>query len=167
MDISFYKKKILVTGHTGFKGWLNLLLTELRAEVMGIFLTPKTSRNFYLINNLHRFCDSHICNISDYQTIQKKILEFQPDLVFHLAAQLLVRYSYMNLLETYQTNVMGTANLLESIKNIQPKCAIALVTTDKIYHGSLNGIKNSGIIKILFSGYSGKSIHHYLNLFES
>ena len=131
----FRKKRVLVTGHTGFKGsWLTLFLSELGSEIMGISLAPKTSRDFYVVNELDRFCDSQICNLSDYQTIQKKITGFQPDLVFHLAAQPLVRYSYINPLETYQTNVMGTANLLESIKNIKPKCAIIIITTDKVYH---------------------------------
>jgi len=135
MTTSFYKnKKILITGHTGFKGsWLTLFLTELGAQVMGISLPPKTSKDFYVVNNLDRFCNSHISDISDYQTIQKKIAQFQPDLIFHLAAQSLVRYSYMNPLETYQTNVMGTVNLLESIKNIKSKCAIVVITTDKVY----------------------------------
>jgi CDP-glucose 4,6-dehydratase len=130
----FRKKKVLVTGHTGFKGsWLTLMLSELEAEIVGISLDPKTSRDFYVVNRIDQLCDSHILDISDYQTIQKKINAFQPDLVFHLAACPLVRWSYANPLKTYQTNVMGTANILESIKNIQTKCAVVVVTTDKVY----------------------------------
>lgn len=135
MDIAFYKKKrILVTGHTGFKGsWLTLLLSELGAEVMGISLAPKTAKDFYVVNRLERFCDSHICDILNFNLIQKEIIQFKPDLIFHLAAQSLVRYSYANPLETYQTNVIGTANILDITKNIESKCAVVVITTDKVY----------------------------------
>ena len=135
MTTAFYKnKKVLITGHTGFKGsWLTLFLTELGAQVMGISLAPKMSEDFYVVNRLDRLCDSCICNISDFHSIQEKITQFQPDIIFHLAAQSLVRYSYLKPLETYQTNVMGTANILEAIKNIQSKCALVAITTDKVY----------------------------------
>lgn len=135
MNIEFFRnKRVLVTGHTGFKGsWLTMFLNKLGAQVMGIALAPKTSEDFYVVNKLDQLCDSHICDISDYQSTQKKITNFQPDLIFHLAAQPLVRYSYTNPLETYRTNVMGTANLLESIKNINNKCAVVIITTDKVY----------------------------------
>ena len=135
MKTPFYKnKRILVTGHTGFKGsWLALFLTELGAQVMGISLAPKTSEDFYVVNHLDRLCDSHICDICDFSSIQEKITQFQPDIIFHLAAQSLVRYSYLNPLETYQTNVMGTANILEAMKNIKSKCAVVVITTDKVY----------------------------------
>ncbi len=131
----FYKnKKILVTGHTGFKGsWLTLFLKQIGAHIRGISLEPKTSKDFFVVNKLDQFCDSSIFDISNYQLLQKTITEFQPDLIFHLAAQPLVRYSYSNPLETYHTNVMGTANLLESIKNLKKKCAVVIITTDKVY----------------------------------
>lgn len=135
MNIAFYKKKrILITGHTGFKGsWLTLFLHEMGAQIMGISLAPKTTEDFYVINDLDKICESHIFDISDIQSVKKKITRFQPHLIFHLAAQPLVRYSYINPLETYQTNVMGTANLLEAVKNIESKCAIVVITTDKVY----------------------------------
>jgi len=132
---NFYKnKKILVTGHTGFKGsWLTLLLDQLEAQVSGVSLTPKTTEDFFVVNQIEKLCESHICDISNHQIIQKKITEFQPDLIFHLAAQPLVRYSYINPLETFQTNVIGTANILEAVKNINKKCAVVVITTDKVY----------------------------------
>lgn len=135
MTTAFYKnKRVLITGHTGFKGsWLTLFLSELGAEIMGISLVPKTTEDFYVVNHLDCLCDSHICDISDFSCIQEKINQFQPDLIFHLAAQSLVRYSYLNPLETYQTNVMGTANILEAIKSIKSKCAVVAITTDKVY----------------------------------
>ena len=130
----FRDKKILITGHTGFKGsWLTLFLSEFGAKISGISLAPKSSEDFYVVNHLDQLCDSHICDLSDYQSVQKIIVEFQPDLIFHLAAQSLVRYSYVNPLETYQTNVMGTANILEAIKSIKHKCAVVIITTDKVY----------------------------------
>ncbi len=138
MNLEFFRKKrVLITGHTGFKGsWLTLILSELSAQIMGISLAPKNPEDFYVVNHLNRLCDSHICDISDYQSIQKKIIEFQPHIIFHLAAQSLVRYSYINPLETYQTNVIGTVNLLEATKNINSKCAVVIITTDKVYHNN-------------------------------
>ncbi len=135
MNLKFYnKKKILVTGHTGFKGsWLTLFLNELNADIMGISLPPKTAEDFFVVNKLDKLCDSHILDITNFLSVQKKITQFQPDLIFHLAAQPLVRYSYLHPLETFQTNVMGTANILEAVKNIQSPCAIVVITTDKVY----------------------------------
>lgn len=138
MNREFFRdKKILITGHTGFKGsWLTLMLSGFGARIMGIALEPKTSDDFFVVNNVDQLCDSHICNISDYKAIQKKVVAFQPDLIFHLAAQPLVRYSYSNPLETWQTNVMGTANILEAARHIVAKCAIVVVTTDKVYQNN-------------------------------
>jgi CDP-glucose 4,6-dehydratase len=86
-----------------------------------------------VVNRLDQICDSNIFNISNYELLTKKIIEFQPDLIFHLAAQPLVRYSYSNPLETFQTNVLGTANLLEALKHLNNKCAVVIITTDKVY----------------------------------
>jgi len=134
----FYKdRKVLITGHTGFKGsWLTLLLDQLGARVMGISLEPKTTRDFFVVNQLDKCCVSHIINISDFQSVQEKITGFQPDLIFHLAAQPLVRYSYIDPLETFRTNVIGTANILEAAKSITGKCAIVVITTDKVYENN-------------------------------
>jgi len=132
---NFYQnKKVLITGHTGFKGsWLALTLHELGAKVCGIGLSPKTNSDFYVVNEVSSLCDSHIVDINDLDEVKRIIIDFQPDIVFHLAAQSLVRYSYANPIETYQTNVMGTANVLEAIKQVSRKCAIVLITTDKVY----------------------------------
>jgi CDP-glucose 4,6-dehydratase len=127
-------KKVLITGHTGFKGsWLTLFLHQLGARVTGIALAPKTEDDFYVVNGLDKLCDSNIFDISDFQSVQKIVTATQPDLVFHLAAQPLVRYSYNHPLETFQTNVMGTANILEAVKNIKSRCAVVVITTDKVY----------------------------------
>jgi CDP-glucose 4,6-dehydratase len=132
---NFYKnKRVLITGHTGFKGsWLTLFLNKLGAKVCGIALPPNYSEDFYVVNKLHEICESNLHNITDYQFVKKIIIEFQPDVVLHLAAQALVRQSYLNPLETYQTNVIGTANLLEAIKEINKKCSVVVITTDKVY----------------------------------
>ncbi len=131
----FYNnKKILITGHTGFKGaWLTLFLHHLGAKICGISLDPKTKDDFFVVNEIDHLCDSFISNILDFNFLKQKIDEFQPDVIFHLAAQPLVRYSYINPLETFQTNVIGTANLLEALKVINTKCAVVVITTDKVY----------------------------------
>jgi CDP-glucose 4,6-dehydratase len=132
---NFYQnKKVVITGHTGFKGsWLALTLHELGAKVCGIALSPKTNNDFYVVNDVSSLCDSHIVDINNLEEVKRIIIEFQPDIVFHLAAQPLVRYSYANPLDTYQTNVIGTANVLEAIKQVSGKCAVVLITTDKVY----------------------------------
>lgn len=132
---NFYKdKRVLITGHTGFKGsWLTLFLHQFGAKLSGISLEPKTGDDFFIVSGIHQYCDSFIHDINDIVFVKEKIKSFQPDLIFHLAAQPLVRYSYNNPLETFQTNVIGTANLLESIKSIKKKCAIVVITTDKVY----------------------------------
>jgi len=134
-NLEFYRnKKILITGHTGFKGsWLTLFLNQLDAHVMGIALESKTTDDFFVVNNIDELCISRIFDIANYNQLKATITEFKPDLIFHLAAQPLVRFSYTNPLETYQTNVMGTANLLESLKYLDKKCAVVIITTDKVY----------------------------------
>lgn len=138
MERTFFKgKRVLITGHTGFKGsWLTMMLNQLGAEIIGIALAPKHEDDFFVVNEVTQFCESHISDIADFHFIQKKVVEFQPELIFHLAAQPLVRYSYNNPLETYQTNVMGTANVLEASKKTRSKCAIVVITTDKVYQNN-------------------------------
>ena len=127
-------KKVLVTGHTGFKGsWLVLWLKQLGAEVMGYSLSPQTSQSMFQQVNIKNHVESHFKDILDVASLQEAFKQFQPEIVFHLAAQSLVQYSYKNPVETYQTNVMGTLNVLEAIRNTDSVQAAVMVTTDKCY----------------------------------
>lgn len=127
-------KKILVTGHSGFKGtWLKFWLEKMGAIVKGISLAPYSKPSHY---ELLGFTDSKFIDINDYQILENEVLAFSPDLVFHLAAQPLVRYSYENPLETWQTNIIGTANVLNATRNLKNCRAIVNVTTDKCYHNN-------------------------------
>lgn len=133
--LNFYKgKKIFITGHTGFKGsWLTHLLLENGAKVKGYSKSPNTNPSLFDLLKLSTKIDSCLEDINDYLILEKEILEFQPDFIFHLAAQPLVRYSYLNSIETHQTNIIGTANLLEISRKIKNKCVIVCITTDKVY----------------------------------
>lgn len=128
----YNKLRVLVTGHTGFKGsWLAYWLSKLDAEVYGFSLQPPTIPNhFELLNtSLH----SIIGDIRDYENLSRVINEIQPDIVFHLAAQALVRKSYNNPIETYSTNVLGTLNLFEACRFCDSVRAIINITSDKCY----------------------------------
>jgi|LakMenE18May11ns_1017448.scaffolds.fasta_scaffold9792161_2 CDP-glucose 4,6-dehydratase len=133
MDFSFYRgKKIFITGHTGFKGsWLAFWLTRMGANVAGYALPPQTTPNHFDLLGLDM--ESHLENINDLEKLQKAVITAKPDIVFHLAAQPLVRYSYLHPIETYQTNIMGTANVLEASRYCPSVKAIIVVTTDKCY----------------------------------
>ncbi|MCE9550568.1 MAG: CDP-glucose 4,6-dehydratase [Betaproteobacteria bacterium] len=125
-------KRVLLTGHTGFKGsWLALWLSELGALVSGVALEPNTDPNHWNLLNLD-IPDQRL-DIRDYSALSRVVRDFQPEIVFHLAAQPLVRQSYRDPLETWSTNVMGTANLLEACRNTASIRAIVVVTTDKCY----------------------------------
>lgn len=130
----FKHKKIFLTGHTGFKGaWFAHLLLQIGATVKGYSLYPKTEPSlFQLLNHHHKF-ESVFADINHADALENHILSFQPDVIFHLAAQPLVRYSYHHTLETFQTNVIGTANLLEACKKLNKPCIVVCVTTDKVY----------------------------------
>lgn len=125
-------KKILVTGHSGFKGsWLSLWLSNLGADVIGYSLAPNTDPNHFELLKLD--IKSHYENVCDLTTLKNVIKEDKPEMIFHLAAQPLVRYSYNNPIETYLTNVMGTINVLEASRYSASVKAIVVVTTDKCY----------------------------------
>ena len=128
-------KRVFLTGHTGFKGgWLALWLTDMGAEVHGYALTPPTEPNFYTVAKLHeRLACSTIADIRDIEALNQAMQAAQPDVVLHLAAQSLVRYSYAAPVETYAVNVMGTVNLLEAARHTHSVKAIVNVTTDKCY----------------------------------
>jgi CDP-glucose 4,6-dehydratase len=131
----FYRgKRVLVTGHTGFKGsWLSLWLSALGANVIGVALRPETQLNHWELLGLNRIVDDRCLDIRHANEVAKVFQETQPDVVFHLAAQPLVRRSYRDPLETWTTNVMGTANVLEACRHTASVRAILAVTTDKCY----------------------------------
>ncbi len=127
-------KKVLVTGHTGFKGaWLSLWLLHLGAEVTGISLAPNTTPALFEQIGLAKYITHHIGDIRDQELIRDKIASVQPDIIFHLAAQPLVRRSYIESVETWNTNVMGTIHILEALKHLTHPCAVVAITTDKCY----------------------------------
>jgi len=134
LDVNFWKgKRVLLTGHTGFKGsWLTSILRLLGADVCGISLSPVTEPNLYT-ELKHNLDSSIICDINNSQRTKDTIAKFNPDIAFHLAAQPLVRYSYSNPVETYKTNVVGTANVLDSLRESGSIKSIVVVTTDKCY----------------------------------
>ena len=133
--VNFWKdKKVLITGHTGFKGsWLSLWLQELGAQACGIALKPYTTPNLFELAHVEKNMESHIADIRDFEVVKKIIHDFQPDIIIHMAAQPLVRYSYDHPIETYETNVMGTVNVLEAAKTCNSVKALVNVTTDKCY----------------------------------
>ena len=127
-------KKVLLTGHTGFKGsWLSLWLQSLGANVIGYALPPPTNPSLFETAQVANDMTSIIADIRDLDKLQAVFAEHQPEIVIHMAAQPLVRYSYINPVETYSTNVMGTVNLLEAARHTPSVRAIVNVTTDKCY----------------------------------
>lgn len=132
----FYNgKRILVTGHTGFKGsWLSIWLHELGAQVVGVSLDPDFPQCVYCLSDLgHKIYADIRADIREFDTINKIFNEFQPEIIFHLAAQPLVRKSYSAPIETYQTNVMGSINIMEAIRNTPSVRVGVMITTDKVY----------------------------------
>ena len=128
-------KRILLTGHTGFKGsWLALWLTELGADVTGVSLPPETQPNHWDLLDLKN--EDHRADIRDFEVLSKIVAETKPEIVFHLAAQPLVRRSYRDPLETWSTNIMGTANILEACRHTSSVQAIVVITTDKCYENN-------------------------------
>jgi CDP-glucose 4,6-dehydratase len=127
-------KKVLITGHTGFKGsWLSLWLSELGAEVIGYSLEPPTNPSLFEILNLKERINHIIGDIRDEENLKKVFKKYKPEIVFHLAAQPLVRFSYIAPRYTYEVNIMGTVNLLESVREISEVKAVIIVTSDKCY----------------------------------
>jgi CDP-glucose 4,6-dehydratase len=135
VNMSFWKgKKVFITGHTGFKGsWLSLWLQRMGAVVTGYALAPPSEPNMFTLAKVIEGMVSIKGDIRDYERLKFAIAECQPDVVFHLAAQALVRKSYQTPLETLTTNIIGTANLLEAARFISKVRAIVNVTSDKCY----------------------------------
>lgn len=127
-------KKVLVTGHTGFKGsWLSFWLLRLGAKVSGISLLPSTSPSLFQELSLEENIQSYTVDIRDADHLKVCVDEIQPDIVLHLAAQAIVSEGYKSPLDTFSTNVMGTANLLEALRSVTSVKAAVMVTTDKVY----------------------------------
>ncbi len=130
----FQGKTIWLSGHTGFKGaWLARWLVRLGARVHGFARPPATTPSVFEQLGLASTIGHEIADVRDAGAVQQSILRVQPDFIFHLAAQALVRYSYEHPLETYATNVMGTAHVLEALRSLEKPCAAVIVTTDKCY----------------------------------
>lgn len=137
-DLSFYKgKKILVTGHTGFKGtWLCQILIMAGADIVGYSLDAPTSPSLFKISNIENKIKSIKGDIRDFEYLKTVFEEEQPEIVFHLAAQPIVRDSYKNPRYTYETNVMGTVNLLECVRLTPSVKSVLNITTDKVYRNN-------------------------------
>ena len=131
---TFLNKKVLVTGNTGFKGsWLTAWLLELGAEVYGISVDIPTNPSHFETAKLYKKIVHYETDICNLENLKKIIHEIRPDFVFHLAAQPLVRLSYIDPVATYQTNVLGTLNLLEALRLLEKPCTAVLITSDKCY----------------------------------
>lgn len=127
-------KRVLLTGHTGFKGsWLALWLHRLGAEVTGISLPPATDPNLFGLARIGEICESHFCDINDPAAVAEIVRQQQPEIIFHMAAQALVRASYRDPLETFATNVQGTANVLDALRSCSSARCVVAITTDKVY----------------------------------
>lgn len=138
LDRNFWHgKRVVLTGHTGFKGgWLTVWLHRMGAHVTGISLPPDTTPSLFELARIQSLCDSHICDIRDASKLAPLIHSAQPEIVFHLAAQALVRESYREPVATFATNVMGTANVLDALRGLASVKAAVMVTTDKVYRNN-------------------------------
>jgi CDP-glucose 4,6-dehydratase len=131
----FWKgKHVLLTGHTGFKGaWLSLVLNHLGAKVTGISLPPNSNPNLFTLAKISGIANTHFVDIRESDKLSKIINKTNPEIIFHLAAQALVRPSYLDPLQTFSTNIMGTAHVLDSLRKIESVKVAVMVTTDKVY----------------------------------
>lgn len=134
MNSIFLGKTVLITGHTGFKGsWLTAWLKMCGAKVVGVGLDPYTTPSNFEVSGIKEDIIDHRFNVCDGNKMERLIEEAEPDFVFHLAAQALVRKSYEDPIETWQTNVMGTLHVLEGLRKLKKKCIAVLITSDKCY----------------------------------
>jgi len=135
MNKTFWKdKKVLITGHTGFKGsWLSLWLQKLEANVVGYALSPPTQPSLFQVARVTEGMTSITGDVRDLEHLQSVVAGHRPEIVIHMAAQPLVRYSYENPIETYSTNIMGTANMLEAVRHTDSVRGVVSITSDKCY----------------------------------
>jgi len=135
MNRAFWEgKRVLLTGHTGFKGsWLSLWLDALGAEVTGYALSPPTDPSLFVLADVGRGIDSITGDVRDFDALKALIDARRPEIVIHMAAQSMVRYSYEHPVETYSTNVLGTVHLLEALRRVRRPCVVVNVTSDKCY----------------------------------
>jgi CDP-glucose 4,6-dehydratase len=136
----FYRdKKVLVTGHTGFKGsWLVLLLSELGAKITGISLDDAQLNSIYYTDEISDRCDEHFVDICDYQSLRSVFTQSAPDYVFHLAAEALVIRAQSNYLRTFHTNLIGTLNIVNLCEEMRTN-GLVITTTDKVYENNETG----------------------------
>ncbi|WP_300909681.1 CDP-glucose 4,6-dehydratase [uncultured Desulfovibrio sp.] len=133
----YHGRRVLVTGHTGFKGsWLSMWLHMLGAEVMGVALDPPGTPSMFGSLRLHELMDSRHTDINDYPALEKTLRQFAPEVVIHMAALSLVRPSYKNPLATLNTNILGTARVLEACRHCPATRAVIIVTSDKCYRNN-------------------------------
>lgn len=144
-DLSFWKnKRVLITGHTGFKGsWLSLWLSNLGAKLVGYSLPPPTKISLFDVVNVSSCLKSITGNIADFQNFKKVIKEHNPEIIIHMAAQSLVLKSYDEPRETFETNVMGTVNLFEAVRQVKGVKVIINITSDKCYENKEKDIAYS------------------------
>ena len=127
-------KRVLLTGHSGFKGgWLCLWLQQLGAVVTGVSLKPVYAPNLFTLANIESLCQNYFCDIRDGLKLRQLIQEMKPEIVFHLAAQPLVRASYQYPVETHHTNIMGTVYVLDALRGLDATQVAVMITTDKVY----------------------------------
>ncbi len=131
---TYNNKKVLVTGHTGFKGsWLSTWLTSLGAKVVGLSVDIPSSPSNFESSHIDSFVEDYRIDVRDSKAVRKVVQDCQPDFVFHLAAQALVRPSYESPLETLATNTMGTVNVLDALRSLEKKVVAVMITSDKAY----------------------------------
>jgi CDP-glucose 4,6-dehydratase len=134
LEAAYRGRRVLVTGHTGFKGaWLTTWLESLGAQVSGYALAPESAKWAFVAAGVEQLCRHRLADVRDLGALDAALKEDKPEFIFHLAAQPLVRLSYRQPLETLATNVMGTANLLDAVRRWKQPCVVVIVTSDKCY----------------------------------
>jgi CDP-glucose 4,6-dehydratase len=142
LDKAFWRgKRVLLTGHTGFKGsWATLWLSSLGADVTGLSLSPETEPNLFTLASVEKGIHSHIADLRDRETVNAVVRVAAPEIVIHMAAQPIVRRSYVEPVENFATNVMGTVHLLDVLRYVETLKTVLVVTTDKVYENAERGI---------------------------